>query len=121
MSEENEEEPLTTGEMDKPFEEREEGPTSIDVTDKQISIGEVPTAVPQEEIVQEEKPKSLFPYSLELFSAHILPSCASIIPLHMYNPSPVPPLADLVTNFVNSLGNISGSIPSPVSFILTIT
>ena len=59
MSEEKEEEPLTTGEMDKPFEERGDGPTSIDVTDKQISIGEVPTAVPQKEIVQEEKPQEL--------------------------------------------------------------
>ena len=59
MSEEKEEEPLTTGEMDKSFEEMEEGPTSIDVTDKQISLGEVPTAVPQKEIVQEEKPQEL--------------------------------------------------------------
>jgi hypothetical protein len=58
MSEEKEEEPLTTGEMDRPFEEREEGSTSIDVTDKQISIGEVPFTV-QEEIPQEEKPQEV--------------------------------------------------------------
>lgn len=35
-------------------EEREEGPTSIDVTDKQISIGEALATVPQEEKLQEE-------------------------------------------------------------------
>jgi hypothetical protein len=33
--------------------EMEEGPTSIDVIDKQISIGEAPATVP----VQEEKPQ----------------------------------------------------------------
>jgi len=36
----------------------------------------------------------------------------------MNNPSPVP-LSDFVANFVNSLGNISGSIPLPVSFMYT--
>jgi hypothetical protein len=35
MSEEKEEEPLTTGEMGRPFDERERS-TSIDVTDKQM-------------------------------------------------------------------------------------
>jgi small-conductance mechanosensitive channel len=59
MSEEKDEEPLATEEMDRPFEEREEGLTSVDVTDKEISIGEVPTAVPQEEIPQEEKPQEM--------------------------------------------------------------
>ena len=53
MSEEKEEEPLTTKEMERPFEEREEGSTSADVTDKPISIGEVPSAV-QEEKSQEQ-------------------------------------------------------------------
>jgi hypothetical protein len=33
MSEEKEEEPLATGEMERPFDEREERSTSIDVTD----------------------------------------------------------------------------------------
>jgi hypothetical protein len=59
MSEEKEEGPITTGELDKPFDEREEGFSSIDVTDKQISIGEVPTAEPQEKIAQEEKPQEM--------------------------------------------------------------
>jgi len=36
----------------------------------------------------------------------------------MNKPKPVP-LSDLVANFANNLGNISGSIPVPVSFILT--
>jgi hypothetical protein len=58
MSEEKEEEPLATGEMERPFDEREERSTSIDVTDKQISIGEIPFTVPQEEIVQ-EKPQEM--------------------------------------------------------------
>ena len=40
--------------------------------------------------------------------------------LEINSPSPVP-LKDFVANFVNSLGNISGSIPVPVSFILTVT
>jgi hypothetical protein len=35
------------------------------------------------------------------------------------NPNPVP-LSDFVANFVNNLGNISESIPEPVSFTLTI-
>ena len=36
----------------------------------------------------------------------------------MNNPSPVP-LLDFATNFVNSLGIISGSIPGPLSVTLT--
>jgi hypothetical protein len=40
--------------------------------------------------------------------------------LDIYNPRPVP-LKDLLENFVNSLGNISGSIPEPLSSILTTT
>jgi hypothetical protein len=35
-------------------------------------------------------------------------------------PSPVP-VVDFVANFVNSLGNISESMPVPVSVMLTIT
>jgi hypothetical protein len=58
MSEEKKEKPLATGEMESPFDEREERSTSIDVTDKQISIGEVPSTV-QEEIPQEEKPQEV--------------------------------------------------------------
>lgn len=60
------------------------------------------------------------PLPLTLFSAHILPPWASTILLEIYNPSPVP-LSDFLVNFVNNLGNISGSIPVPVSSILIIT
>ena len=42
------------------------------------------------------------------------------MPLEMNNPSPVP-LSDLVANFVNSLGRISGCMPTPVSLILIMT
>src|SRR5712692_5917700 len=38
----------------------------------------------------------------------------------MNKPNPVP-LSDFVTNFENKRGNISGSIPGPVSFTLTRT
>jgi hypothetical protein len=34
--------------------------------------------------------------------------------LEIYNPNPVP-LKELLENFVNSLGNISGLMPGPVS------
>jgi hypothetical protein len=44
----------STGEMVEQPGEREEGPTSTDVTDKQISIGEAPAIVPQEERPQEQ-------------------------------------------------------------------
>src|SRR5581483_5254495 len=37
----------------------------------------------------------------------------------IYRPNPVPVL-DFVVNLVNNLGNTSGSMPGPVSFILTI-
>jgi hypothetical protein len=55
------------------------------------------------------------PITSGLFSAHILPPCASTILFDMNNPNPVPPVSDFVVNFVNSLGNISRSIPVPVS------
>jgi hypothetical protein len=55
-----------------------------------------------------------------LLIAHILPPCLSIILLEINNPNPVPPsVVDLVANFVKNFGNISKSIPVPVSFILT--
>ncbi len=51
-----------------------------------------------------------------------MPPCISIILLEINNPKPVPPaVGDLVANFVKSFGNISESIPVPVSFMLTIT
>ena len=46
----------------------------------------------------------------------ILPQYASIMPLHMKSPNLVPLVCDLVANFVNSIGNIWGSIPVPVSY-----
>jgi hypothetical protein len=55
MLEEREEGPTSIDVTDRQSEEREEGPTSIDVTDKQISIEEeTPVAVPQVEKVQEQ-------------------------------------------------------------------
>lgn len=39
----------------------------------------------------------------------------------MNNPNPVPPISDFEANFVNNFGNMSGSIPLPVSFMLTTT
>jgi hypothetical protein len=45
----------STGKMVEQPGEREEGPTSTDVTDKQISIGEAPGVIPQEEKLQEQK------------------------------------------------------------------
>jgi len=45
---------ISTGEMVEQSEEREDGPTLIDVADKQISIEEVPVAVPQEEKLPEQ-------------------------------------------------------------------
>ena len=63
---------------------------------------------------------SSFRLLLLLLIAHIFPSCISIILLQINNPKPVPPvIEELVANFVKSFGNISGSIPVPVSFILT--
>jgi hypothetical protein len=57
------------------------------------------------------------PFSSELFCAHMLPPCAFTILLQIKRPSPVP-AKDFVANFENSLGNISGSIPEPLSLIL---
>jgi chromosome segregation ATPase len=54
MLEERNEGFISTGEMVEQPGEREEGPTSIDVADKEISIGEVPVAVSQEEKLQEQ-------------------------------------------------------------------
>jgi hypothetical protein len=54
MLEERDEGFSSNKEMVEQPKEREEGPTSIDVTDKQISIEEVPVAVPQEESLQEQ-------------------------------------------------------------------
>jgi hypothetical protein len=51
------------------------------------------------------------PLPSELFSAHILPPCASTMLFDMNNPSPVPPASDFVANFVKSFGSISESIP----------
>jgi hypothetical protein len=42
-----------------------------------------------------------------------------MIPLHRNNPRPVPPICDLVANFVKSLGSISESNPVSVSLMLT--
>jgi hypothetical protein len=50
------------------------------------------------------------PLPSELLWAHILPPCASIIFFEIKSPKPVP-TTDFEVNFVNSLGNISGSIP----------
>ena len=54
MSEDREEGPVMIEEMDRPLEEMGVGPTSLDVTDEQISIGEVPLSELQEEKVQEQ-------------------------------------------------------------------
>lgn len=54
MSEDREEGLIMMEEVDKPLEEMGVGPTSLDVTDEQISIGEVPPSELQEEKVQEQ-------------------------------------------------------------------
>ena len=54
MSEDREEGLIMMEEMDKPLEEMGVGPTLLDVTDEQISIGEVPLSELQEEKVQEQ-------------------------------------------------------------------
>jgi hypothetical protein len=59
------------------------------------------------------------PLPSELFSAHIFPLWASIMLFEINKPSPVP-LCDFEVNFSNSFGNMSESIPEPVS-LLTIT
>ena len=53
MTEEGDEGTIVTEQMDKPLEEREVGPTSIDVTDEMISIG--PTSID----VTEEQPSAV--------------------------------------------------------------
>src|SRR5436190_10510617 len=60
------------------------------------------------------------PLPLVLFAAHISPPCDSIIFLDRYNPKPIP-FSDVVVNFSKSLSLIVGSIPLPVSCILTTT
>ena len=60
------------------------------------------------------------PLPSRLFSAQMLPPCASMILLEINNPKPVSSY-DFETNIENNLGNISGSIPVPVSFTVTIT
>jgi len=60
------------------------------------------------------------PFPSLLFSAQILPPCASIMLLEMNSPRPVP-VWDLVVNFVKSLDMISGSIPEPVSLTDTMS
>src|SRR5215208_2322486 len=57
------------------------------------------------------------PFLSGLFSAHIVPSWASIMLFDMNNPNPVPPASflDLLANFENNLFNSSESIPIPVS------
>jgi hypothetical protein len=60
------------------------------------------------------------PFPKGLFSAHILPPCASMIFFDRNRPWPVP-MKDFVANFENSLGIISGFIPVPVSVMDTIT
>ena len=60
------------------------------------------------------------PLIAALLIAHILPPCLLIILLEINNPNLVPPsVVDLVANFVKSFGNISESIPVPVSLMLT--
>src|SRR5687768_13498710 len=54
MSEDREEGLIMMEEREKPLEETGVGPTSLDVTDEQISIGEVPLSELQEEKVQEQ-------------------------------------------------------------------
>ena len=53
MTEEGEEGTIVTEQMDKPLEESEVGPTSIDVTDERISIG--PTSID----VTDEQPSAV--------------------------------------------------------------
>jgi hypothetical protein len=63
---------------------------------------------------------SPFPLILLLFSAHILPPWACMIPLQINNPKPVPRY-DIEANFENNLPKISLFIPLPVSVTLTST
>lgn len=52
-----------------------------------------------------------------LFSADIFPPWASTKLLEINNPKLTPPASDFVSNFPNNLGNISGSMPVPISFM----
>jgi len=54
MVEESEQGPLVSARLNTQAEEREEDPASIEVTNSQISIGEAPTKVPQEETLREQ-------------------------------------------------------------------
>jgi hypothetical protein len=58
MTEEGEEGTIVTEQMDKPLEESEVGPTSIDVTDERISIG--PTSID----VTDEQPLAVSIYKI---------------------------------------------------------
>jgi hypothetical protein len=64
--------------------------------------------------------ENIAPLPSALFSAHILPPWASIVPLEIKNPDP-DPVSELVTNFENNLSYSSESIPVPLSFMLIIT
>ena len=59
------------------------------------------------------------PFPVLLFSAHILPSCASIIFLQIYRPKPVPEVESVI-NLSNNFGSISLLIPCPSSLTPTI-
>jgi hypothetical protein len=54
--------------------------------------------------------ENIAPLPSALFSAHILPPWASIVPLEIKNPDP-DPVSELVTNFENNLSYSSESIP----------
>jgi hypothetical protein len=64
--------------------------------------------------------ENVAPLPSVLFSAHIVPPRASTIFLEINNPNPVPS-KDFAENLENNLGNISWSMPDPVSLTLTIT
>ena len=55
MAKEGEERAIVTEQMDKPLEESEVGPTSIDVTDEQPSTVETPSEEQQEEVQEQNK------------------------------------------------------------------
>ena len=59
------------------------------------------------------------PFPVLLFSAHILPSCASIMFLQIYRPRPVPEVESVI-NLSNNFGSISLLIPCPSSLTPTI-
>ena len=55
MAEEREERAIATEQIDKPLEESEVGPTSIDLTDEQPSTVETPSEEQQEEVQEQNK------------------------------------------------------------------